>query len=87
MKANTKLGRIKETIIFGRALKLTLMATAVFVMAYVFVPTIIAEASAATNNASVEANWAGISLTLDPDFGNGSMSDAGHGDVDFGGVT
>ncbi|MBR3232780.1 hypothetical protein IKF74_00615, partial [Candidatus Saccharibacteria bacterium] len=47
----------------------------------------IAEASAATNNASVEANWAGISLTLDPDFGNGSMSDAGHGDVDFGGVT
>ena len=86
MKANRKLGKIKETIIFGRFLKASAFATAVFVMAFVFIPTIIAEANA-TNNASVEANWAGISLTLDPDYGNGATTDAGHGDVDFGGVT
>ncbi|MBQ1528181.1 hypothetical protein IIZ77_00865 [Candidatus Saccharibacteria bacterium] len=83
MKADTKFGRIKETIVFGRALKLTLMVTAVFVMAYIFVPTILAEASAATD-VGTKVSWNQVSLTLDSDYGNGSASDPGHGDVQFG---
>ncbi|MBR3233235.1 hypothetical protein IKF74_03090, partial [Candidatus Saccharibacteria bacterium] len=87
MQTKTKLKGVRERIFYHRLLGISVGALAVFLMAFTLIPTLIAEASAATNNASVEANWAGISLTLDPDFGNGSMSDAGHGDVDFGGVT
>ena len=83
MKANRKLGKIKETIIFGRLLKASAFATALFVMAYVFVPTILAEANAATD-VDTKITWNQVSLTLDPDYGNGSTTDEGHGDIDFG---
>ena len=83
MKANRKLGKIKETIIFGRLLRGSLTATAVFVLAFVFVPYLIAEANA-SQNASVNMTWKQISLTLDPDYVAGGTS--GSGDVDFGEV-
>ena len=45
MEASSKLGKIKETIIFGRLLRTSLAATAVFVLAFVFMPYILAEAN------------------------------------------
>ncbi|MBR2695459.1 hypothetical protein IKE86_00915 [Candidatus Saccharibacteria bacterium] len=66
MKANRKLGKIKETIIFGRLLRGSLTATAVFVMAFVFMPYILAEANAA-NRVDADIRWSAIDLTFDPD--------------------
>ena len=66
MKANRKLGKIKETIIFGRLLRVSLAATAVFVLAFVVAPCIMAEANAA-NNLNANIRWSAIDLTFDPD--------------------
>ncbi|MBQ6396389.1 hypothetical protein IJH89_02265, partial [Candidatus Saccharibacteria bacterium] len=56
-----------------------------FCLCYVFLPYILNDASALT--ASLKTGWTATSLELDPDYGNGSISDAGHGDVDFGTIT
>ena len=85
MKANRKLGKIKETIIFGRLLRVSLAATAVFVLAFVVAPCIMAEANA-TNNVSTGVTWEAVSLTLDPDYGSSDTS-ATRGDVLFGDIT
>ena len=85
-----KLGKIKETIIFGRALKGSFAALAIFVLAFVFMPYIIAKANA-SNTVDLDINWGAVSLTLDPDYeatqGGGSIDDVGHGDVEFGEIT
>ena len=85
MNSNHKLGSVRELALFGRLLRRSIVATAVFALAFVVVPCIVAEASAA-NKAETDVTWKKLTLTLDPDYGNGSMSDEGHGDIDFGEV-
>ncbi|MBR3256928.1 hypothetical protein IKG02_01395, partial [Candidatus Saccharibacteria bacterium] len=89
-KTEKKLGKIKETIVFGRALRGSCIALAVFVLAFIFLPYIIAEASA-TNDVSAAVIWDPVSITLDPDVeatsGGEDPSLATHGDVEFGTIT
>ncbi|MBR3204261.1 hypothetical protein IKF81_01085, partial [Candidatus Saccharibacteria bacterium] len=82
-----QLGKIKEKIFYSRALKGSCFALAVFVLAFVFLPYIIVEASAINNDVSLGANWQAVSLEIDTDYGHGSVTDEGHGDVLFGSVT
>ncbi|MBR2586786.1 hypothetical protein IKE71_00195, partial [Candidatus Saccharibacteria bacterium] len=63
--------------LYGSVLSLFL-----FISAFVIVPALISEVSA--TDATTDVTWKSLSLTLDPDYGNGSTSDLGHGDVDFG---
>ena len=98
MPTKTKLGKLKETIIIGRMLRASLVALAIFSLAFVLIPTLISEASA-TTNLSASVLWSGISLTLDPDYNASSaydsssgasgsqIGDAGHGDIAFGTIT
>ncbi|MBQ3294489.1 hypothetical protein IJG98_02060 [Candidatus Saccharibacteria bacterium] len=85
MQTKAKLGGIKERILMHRLLGASVGALAVFCLGFVFVPTLISEASA-VQDVSVGANWVSTSLTLDPDYGNGSASDVGHGDIAFGDI-
>ena len=85
MQTKDQLGGIKERILMHRLLGASVGALAVFCLAFVFVPTLISEASA-VQDVSVGANWVSTSLTLDPDYGNGSASDVGHGDIAFGDI-
>ena len=51
-------------------------------LSFIFLPSIIAEANAATE-VNTAVNWSPVSLTLDTDYGNGSIGNVGHGDVSF----
>ena len=84
IRTNIKLGRIKERLVFERALKASCLALSAFVLTFVFGPYLVLEANAAINVADVGVDWSAVSLDFDPDYGNGSPSDAGHGDVNFG---
>ena len=91
MKTKEKqLGKVKERIIFGRALKGSCMALAVFALAFVFLPYIMASVNAA-NEVALNYKWVPVSLQLDTDVaattGGGSIDDDGHGDVNFGNLT
>lgn len=63
----------------------SLASLLLFALSFTLISTLISEASAA-QDVTVGANWVATSLTLDPDYGNGSMSDAGHGDIAFGDI-
>ena len=80
-----KLGKLNERKVAQRALVGSLSGFLVFALAFVALPYILNDASALT--ASLKTGWTATSLELDPDYGNGSISDAGHGDVDFGTIT
>lgn len=81
-----ELGKLKERKIAVRALGGSLGGLLVFALAFVFLPYILSDAFA-TQTVSVNADWAPVTLTLDPDYGNGSINDEGHGDVEFGTIT
>ena len=83
MQTKASLRGIKEIIILHRMLGISCASLAVFLFGFVLIPTLRAEASA-TSLTFANINWAPVSLTLDPDYGNGSISDAGHGDINFG---
>ena len=83
MQTKTKLKGVRERIFYHRLLGISVGALAVFLMAFTLIPTLIAEANAATD-VDTKVSWNQVSLTLDPDYGNGSASDPGHGDVQFG---
>ena len=97
MNTNHKLGSVRELALFGRLLRGSLIATAVFALAFVVAPYIIAEANA-TTNVGGHITWSAIDLTLDPDVAasedyetsggtEGSPIDGeGHGNVDFGNI-
>lgn len=85
MQTKTKLKGVKERNLYRRLLGGSLASLAILLLIYTIVPTLISEASA-TQDVTVGANWIATSLTLDPDYGNGSMSDAGHGDIAFGDI-
>ena len=83
MKYNTVLGNVKETKFFGHALRRTILAFAVFLLGFILLPNIIAEASASTVTSAI--SWSPVSLTLDPDTEDTStaIGQEGHGDVLF----
>lgn len=89
MQTKTNLGKLKERIFVTRALKSTLAALGIFILGFMLVPYLMAEARATV--ASGEIDWESVSLTLDPDVeateGGGSIDDEGHGDVNFGIIT
>ena len=68
MNTNHKLGAVREIALVGRLLRATVIATAVFALAFVVAPYIIAEANAATNVGG-RITWSAIDLTFDPDAG------------------
>ena len=63
----------------------SLACLAVFFLSFVLVPYFLLEASA-SQNAAATVSWGAVSLTLDPDYGNGDIADEGHGDIEFGEV-
>lgn len=88
MNNKHNLGKIKETILIGRALKGSILALALFVLSFILIPALIAEASAASD-ISAGVRWGSVFLTLDPDkaatdAGTSTIGDEGHGDIDFG---
>ena len=93
MNTNHKLGSVRELALFGRLLRGSLIATAVFALAFVVAPYIMSEVNAANNVSSV-ITWSAIDLTLDPDVAatSGAADPAAeqalstHGDVEFGGI-
>ena len=93
MNTNHKLGSVRELALFGRLLRGSLIATAVFALAFVVAPYIMSEVNAANNVSSV-ITWSAIDLTLDPDVvaTSGAADPAAeqalstHGDVEFGGI-
>ena len=89
MNTNHKLGAVREIALVGRLLRATVIATAVFALAFVVAPYIIAEANAA-NDVSSTISWSAIDLTLDPDVvatqGGESPDLATHGNVEFGDI-
>jgi len=58
----------------------------IFVLTFLLLPSLLADANAA-QQVSVTSGWDPVELSIDPDYGNGSTSDAGHGDVDFATLT
>lgn len=86
MQTKDQLGGIKERILLHRMLGISVGALAVFLLGFAIVPVLIASASA-TSTVSSAINWGSVSLTLDPDYGNGSIGDEGHGDVLFNDIT
>ena len=86
MQTKDQFGGIKERIILHRMLGISVGALAVFLLGFAIVPVLIASASA-TNQVAGSINWGVVTLTLDPDYGNGSISDEGHGDVLFNDIT
>ena len=85
-KTTAALGNIKSRNLYRKLLGGSLASLAIFLLIYTIVPTLISEASA-TTDISASVLWSGISLTLDPDYGNGSVSNTNHGDIDFGTIT
>ncbi|MBQ6130523.1 hypothetical protein IJI72_02455, partial [Candidatus Saccharibacteria bacterium] len=81
-----KLGKLKERKVAVRALSGSLGGLFVFALAFVFLPYLLSDANAA-QQVTATAGWDTVSVTIDPDYGNGSTSDDGHGDVDFGTLT
>ncbi len=61
----------------------SLACLAVFFLSFLFVPYAALHASA-SQYADATVNWGAVSLTLDPDYGNGNIDDEGHGDIRFG---
>ncbi|MBQ6130299.1 hypothetical protein IJI72_01215, partial [Candidatus Saccharibacteria bacterium] len=57
-----------------------------FIFTFLFLPYLVTETFAA-QQVTATAGWDTVSVTIDPDYGNGSTSDDGHGDVDFGTLT
>ena len=68
MKTKHNLGKIKETILIGRALKGSILALALLVLGFVLIPCLVIEASAASD-VSTGVRWGSIFLILDPDKG------------------
>ena len=66
MNTNHKLGSVRELALFGRLLRGSLIATAVFALAFVVAPYIMSEVNAASD-ISGRITWSAIDLTLDPD--------------------
>lgn len=93
MNTNHKLGSVRELALFGKLLRMSIVATAVFALAFVVAPYIMSEVNAANNVSSV-ITWSAIDLTLDPDVEatSGAADPAAeqalstHGDVEFGGI-
>ena len=87
--AGTSLTKVREAILLRRFLGASVVGMAVFMLAFILVPYVIAEASATTT--STDVTWASIYLTLDPDYVKTQAGEAidafGHGDVEFGEVT
>ena len=84
----TKLGKVRETIVYGRLLRGSLIGLAIFGLAFTFLPVILAEANAANNLVKFGADWGQVNLELNPDTdAETNIGDAGHGDVDFGTIT
>ena len=83
-----KLGRVKETILYGRLLRGSLIGLAVFVLGFLILPYILLEANAA-NDITTYVDWGAITLTLDPDVDDTTteVGETGHGDVIFGELT
>ena len=77
-------GKLKEKTIIIRALKGSILAFAIFVFGFTFVPVLIAEASA--ESAEIPVRWDTVSMVLDSDADDTSTSPgaAGHGDILFG---
>ena len=87
MQPKTNLGKLKERIFAVQALKISLAAAALFVLGFILVPAIVAEASAASD-ISAGVRWGSVFLILDPDkaatdAGTSAVGDEGHGDIDF----
>ena len=99
MQKTNKLGKITKRVFARRALIWSISATAIFMLSFLVVPYVLAEANATT--ASLDVNWGAVTLELDPDVAateeyisqhsGASRSDAiavtGHGNVDFGTIT
>ena len=87
---NAPLSNLTSRNLYRHLLGASLASLAVFILGFVLLPALISEASA-TNLVGVGANWAAISLTLDPDYeatqGGESPSLSTHGNVDFGEIT
>ena len=66
MQTKTTFGKLKERIFVTRALKGSIAALGVFVLGFIIVPALIAEASAA-DWIGGEVDWGSVFLTLDPD--------------------
>ena len=79
-------GKIKDRVYARHALIGSICATAIFLLAFLVVPYVIVEANA-TNVVGATVPWNAVTLTLDTDYGNGSVGDEGHGDVNFGAIT
>ena len=85
MQKSKQLGKVKETILVGRALRGSCLALAVFALTFLFLPYFIAKANA-SNLVGATVPWEAVTLTLDPDYGNGNVGDTGHGNVEFGAI-
>ena len=85
-KHQNKLGKVAETILYGRLLRGSLIGLAVFVFGFLILPYLIVEANAA-NTVNLTISWGAMSIELDPDYGNGAIGDTNHGDVLFGDIT
>lgn len=91
MQTKASLRGIKERIILHRLLGISCASLAVFVLAFILVPTLISEASA-TDDVSAGVRWGSVSLTLDPDVAaTEAAADPAveqalstHGDINFG---
>ena len=81
----TSLTKVREVILFGRFLRASVVAMAVFALAFVLVPYVTASANA-TNTVATGVTWEAVSLTLDPDYGSSDISST-RGDVLFGDIT
>ena len=87
MLAKDKLRGLKERIMIHRMLGISLGALAVFVLGFMLVPVLIAEASA--ESTEVPIRWDTVSLLLDTDADDTSTEpgENGHGDIIFGNGT
>ena len=93
IKKPKQLGKVKESIVVGRALRGSCLALAVFALVFIFVPYVVAEASAA-NLVRLNISWGEVQLTLDPDRAateaaadpDAEMALSTHGNVEFGDI-
>ena len=58
----------------------------ILVFSFLLLPSLLLSANAA-QQVSVSSGWNAVTLSIDPDYGNGSVSDEGHGNVEFGTLT
>ncbi|MBR2586785.1 hypothetical protein IKE71_00190 [Candidatus Saccharibacteria bacterium] len=85
---------LKNRGLYRRLFFGSLASLFLFIFSFILIPALIAEASA-TNLVGVGANWAVISLTLDPDYEatqsavdpSAEQALATHGNIDFGEIT